>query len=209
MMNIKIVPAFLILLSFLTSVAFGQTEEKSPTAKFLYKRGYTYPGDKRKDPSRLSKWPDTLYYNTTYRSKLLGSPTIPITFSRVEVIDGKYQVTPTIGIGLGYTWFFGDFIFSENDRMIVVPTFFFGLVADIGVQSDFNLFKPAGFFTGGFIGTSALSFFFGYDFVTKSPTIGLGTRIDLYTLSQKSLRPIGKVRALRRHKKKVTPIIDE
>ncbi len=205
----KAISILVILFTLATHEAWGQKDEKSPTAKFLYKRGYTYPGAIRRDSSRVNNWPDTLFYNTTYRPKLMGSPTIPITFSRVEVIDGKYQVTPTIGIGLGYTWFFGDFIFSENDRIIVVPTFFFGLVADIAVQSDFNVFKPAGLFTGGFIGTSALSLFFGYDLVTKSPSIGLGTRIDFYTLSQKSLRPIGKIRALRKHKKRATPIIDE
>ena len=143
---------------FVASVAIGQAEGKSPTAKFLDKRGYTFPGDST-DPERLAKWPDTLYYNTTYRAKLLGSPTIPISFNRVEFVDGKYQITPTIGIGYGYTWFFGHFIFSENDKIIVDPTFFFGL--------------------------------------------------DVFTLSQKSLRPIGKVRELRRHKKIAVPISDE
>lgn len=204
----KMVIPFLLLSLITISVAIGQTEEKSPTAKFLFKRGYKFPGG-IKDSATSAKWPDTLYYNTTYRAKLMGSPTIPITFSRVEYIDGKYQATPTISVGYGYTWFFGHFIFSENDKIIVDPTFFFGVIADIGIQNDFNISKPAGFFTGGFIGTQALSLFFGYDFITKSPTIGLGTRIDVFTLSQKALRPIGTVRALRRHRKMARPISDE
>jgi len=92
----------------------------------------------------------------------------------------------------------------------VEPSIFFGLIADIGLQSDFNLRRgPAGYFAGGFIGTQAFSLFAGYEFKTNSPTIGLGSRIDLYTLSQKSLRPIGKVRVLRRHKTIATPIADE
>ncbi len=204
----KIVLLFLILSFFATSAAIAQADQKSPTAKFLYKRGYTFPGG-HKDPKRSLGWPDTLYYNTTYRSKLLGTPTIPISFSRVEFTDGKYQITPTISIGYGYAWFLGHFIFSENDKIIVDPTFFFGLMAEIGLQNDFNLSKPAGFLTGGFIGTQAFSLFSGYDFVTKSPTIGIGSRIDVYTLSQKSLRPIGRVRELRRRKKIATPIDDE
>ena len=204
----KMVLPFLMLSFFVASVAIGQAEGKSPTAKFLDKRGYTFPGDST-DPERLAKWPDTLYYNTTYRAKLLGSPTIPISFNRVEFVDGKYQITPTIGIGYGYTWFFGHFIFSENDKIIVDPTFFFGLIAEVVLQNDFNLSKPAGFLTGGFIGTQAISLFAGYDLITKSPTIGLGARIDVFTLSQKSLRPIGKVRELRRHKKIAVPISDE
>jgi hypothetical protein len=203
----KIVLPFLMVALLVTSVAIGQEVPKSPTAKFLYKRGYTFPGAPRS--KRSDRWPDTLFYNTTYRAKMMGSPTIPITFSRAEFVDGKYQVTPTISVGYGYTWFFGHFIFSENDKIIVDPTFFFGLVADIGLQDNFNLFKPAGLFAGGFIGVQALSLFAGYDFVTKSPTIGLGTRIDLYTLRQKSLRPIGKISVVRRHKRLATPIDDE
>lgn len=199
---------FLLLFIGVADSALAQKEEKSPTSKFLHKRGYVFPGGK-KNLKRSTKWPDTLYYNTTYKSKLMGSVTIPITFSRVEFVDGKYQVTPTIGFGLGYTWFLGKFIFSENDKIIVDPTLFFGLVADIGVQNDFNLFRPAGFFTGAFVGTSAISLFFGYDFVTQSPTLGLGSRIDLYTLSQKFLNPIGNVRPVRKHKRRATPIIDE
>ena len=201
---------FLMLSFFMISVAIGQAE-KSPTAKFLYKRGYTFPGDSKSTAKRTDKWPDTLYYNTTYKTKLLGSPTIPITFSQVQFINSsQYGITPSISIGYGYTWFFGRFIFSENDKIIVDPTIFFGLVANIGLQNDFNLRKgPTGYFAGGFIGTQAFSLFAGYEFKTHSPTIGLGTRIDVYTLSQKSLKPIGKVRVLRRHKTIATPISDE
>jgi hypothetical protein len=188
--------------------ALGQLDQKSPTGLFLAKRGYKFPDGKR-DRTETSKWPDTLYYNTTYKTKLLGSPTIPITFGRIEYIEGKYQATPTFSIGYGYTWFLGRFIFSENDRIIVEPTIFFGLVADIGVQSDFNIFQPAGLFTGGFVGTQTISFFFGYDYITHSPTIGIGSRIDVYTFSQKSLKPIGKVRELRKHKRKAMAIMDE
>jgi len=199
---------FLLLALSMPLAALAQLDQKSPTGLFLAKRGYKFPGIKR-DSKDSIQWPDTLYYNTTYKTKLLGSPTIPITFGRIEYIEGKYQATPTFSVGYGYTWFFGRFIFSENDRLIVEPTIFFGLVADIGVQSDFNIFKPAGIFTGAFIGTQTISFFFGYDYVTHSPTVGIGSRIDVYTFSQKSLRPIGNVRELRKHKKRALPIMDE
>ena len=192
------------------SNVFGQ-EEKSPIVKFLNKRDYKFP-DKLKTkniPDSLKKWPDTLYYNTAYKARLLGSPTIPITFSRIEYINGKYQVSPTISIGYGYTWFFGDFIFNENDKITIDPTFFFGLIGDIGLQNDFSFNKLTGVFTGGFIGFGTFSLFAGYDYISKSPSIGLGGRIDLFTVSQNYLKPIGKVREERKHKSVTLPIGNE
>lgn len=212
----KTISWLLVFLFFAISMSRGQTQEKSPTVKFLNKRGYRFPAVvdpkdtiRKTMNERTVKWPDTLYYNTVYKSTLLGSPTIPISFSRVEFVDGKYQVSPTISLGYGYTWFFGHFIFNENDKLTVDPTFFFGLIADIALQNDFNLKKPAGFFTGGFLGTQAFSIFSGYDFVTQSFTLGLGGRIDVFTISQKSLRPFGKVKELRRHKRLAMRIEDE
>ncbi len=200
---------FFLILGIL--IVKAQREEKSPIYQFLVKRGYTFPDEKKKfgDADSLDKWPDTLYYNTVYRAKLLGSPTIPISFSRIEMIDGKYEVSPTLSIGYGYTWFFGDFIFNENDKITVDPGFFFGLVADVALQNDFSFNKLAGFFAGGFIGFGNFSLFGGYDVVTRSAALGLGGRIDLYTMNQKALHPIGKVREARKHKRIATPIGNE
>ncbi|MBC7695642.1 MAG: hypothetical protein H7141_09370 [Burkholderiales bacterium] len=199
-----------ILIQVFSVSSQNSNEEKSPTARFLVKRNYIFPDS---IPSAIDeknkRWPDTLYYNTTYVSRLLGSPTVPISFSRIEYIDGKYEVSPTISIGLGYTWFTGNFIFNENDKITVDPKLFFGLVGDVGLQNDFSFNKLAGIFAGGFVGFGNFSLFAGYDFITHSPSIGLGGRIDLYTVSQNFLRPIGKVRELRKHKKIATPIADE
>ncbi len=204
----------LTLLFFLIvtiSLAIAQEDDKSPITRFLVKRNYSFPDspDKKDIPDSLKKWPDTLYYNTVYKAKLLGSPTIPISFSRIEYINGQYEVSPTISVGYGYTWFFGDFIFNENDKITVDPTFFFGLVADVALQSNFSFNKPTGFFTGGFIGFGAFSLFGGYDFISHSAAIGLGGRVDLYTISQNFFHPIGRVYEVRRHKRIATPIENE
>ncbi len=194
----------------LTKITNGQ-EEKSPTVIFLNKRGYTFTDSNTINTrvDSLQKWPDTIYYNTSYRATLLGSPTIPISFSKIELVDGKYQVTPTVSIGYGYTWFTGKFIFNENDKITIDPVFFFGLIADIGLQNDFRLNKLTSIFTGGFIGFGAFSLFGGYDYMTQSPSIGLGGRIDLFTISQNRLKPFGKVREVRKHKKAAVPITNE
>jgi len=201
---------FIIICSGIISTVYG-SDEKSPTVKFLNKRGYRFPDTSITQciPDSLKKWPDTVFYNTVYKASLLGSPTIPLSFSKIEHINGKYQVTPSVSIGYGYTWFFGDFIFNENDKITIDPTFFFGLIGDAGLQSDFSLNKLASFFAGGFIGTGSFSLFAGYDFISKSPSIGLGGRIDLFTLSQNFLNPIGKVREARKHKSIALPISNE
>jgi len=192
------------------STVYGD-HDKSPTATFLIKNGYNFPDSSNtlKIPVHLKKWPDTIYYNTVYKAMFMGSPTIPISFSKIENINGKYQVTPSISIGFGYTWFFGDFIFNENDKITVDPLVFFGLIGDVGLQNDFSLNKLASIFTGGFIGIGSFSLFAGYDYLSKSLAIGLGGRIDLFTLSQYFLTPIGKVREARKHKRIAIPIGNE
>ena len=199
-----------IIYSGIISTVYG-SDGKSPTVTFLNKRGYKFPDTSiiQSIPDSLKKWPDTVFYNTVYKAILLGSPTIPISFSKIENINGKYQVTPSVSVGFGYTWFFGDFIFNENDKITIDPSFFFGLIGDIGLQNDFSLNKLASIFTGGFVGIGAFSLFAGYDYLSKSPSIGLGGRIDLFTLSQKFLNPIGKVREARKHKSVALPIGNE
>ena len=201
---------FLCLILIVTGVK-GQENEKSPIAKFLIKRGYSFPeeGEKNAQADSLKQWPDTMYYNTTYRATLLGSPTIPISFSRIEYVDGEYQVSPSISLGYGYTWFFGDFILNENDKITVDPGFLFGVIGDIGLQNNFSFKKLAGVFLGGFIGYGSFSLFGGYDFIGNSPTIGLGGRIDLYSVHQISLKPFGKVREVRKHKAIAPRVADE
>jgi hypothetical protein len=214
MKNIFLFISILILCSF----GLRAQEKKSPTYKFLKKRHYVFPDSLAHDTVVLNKhdtvilnnkWPDTLYYNTVYHSKLLASPTIPISFSRVVLINGKYEVTPTISLGYGYAWFLGNFYFHETDKISVDPTLFFGLMADVSLQNNFSLEKLTGFFTGIFVGLSSFTAFAGYDYITKSPLLGIGGRIDLYTLHQSSLRPIGKVREERRHKTGAVPIRNE
>jgi hypothetical protein len=194
------------------SIITAQIDE-SPITKFLIKRGYRFPPSlKNNRPDSVQQWPDTLYYNTVYKSKLLGSITIPFLNSGIEIKggipSGNYSVTPTIGIGVGYTWFWGDFIFNENDKITVDPKVFFGLAATTGLSNGLNLEK-GGLYVSGFIGISTFNLTFGYDILNHSPTLGLGGRVDLYTISQKYLHVIGKVHEMRKHKRIAPPITRE
>ena len=184
---------------------------RNPNTKFLTKRGYNFPDSAKTNtiPGKTGQWPDTLYYNTTYTARLMGSLTIPITFSSIEISNGKAIVSPNVSLGLGYTWFYGDFIFNENDKMTVEPTFFFGLLGDAGIENNFSLNRLAGFFAGGFVGIGSFTLFGGYDVINKYPLIGLGGRVDFFTISQKYLHVFGKVHEVRKHKSIALPITGE
>jgi len=184
---------------------------RSPNTQFLTKRGYTFP-DSTKETNisgKPSQWPDTLYYNTMYKARHLGSLTIPITFSSIQISNGDAIVSPNVSLGIGYTWFYGDFIFDEDDKMTVDPTFFYGVLADAGIENNFSLNRLAGFFAGGFVGVGAFTLFAGYDIINKYPLVGIGGRVDFFTISQKFLHVFGKVHEVRRHKSIAQPITGE
>jgi len=199
-----------MIIVFTISIAKGQ-EDENPTVQFLIKRGYTFPDSIHKQnlPHGIQQWPDTLFYNTPYKSKLLGSMTIPISFSSIEISRGNYIVSPTVSLGLGYTWFWGDFIFNEDDKITVDPKVFFGLIGNAGLENNFSLNKLASFLAGGFVGVGSFTLFGGYDVINKSPSLGVGGRIDFYTISQKFLHVLGPVHSVRKHKKIALPITAE
>jgi len=131
----------------------------------------------------------------------LGCATIPISFSNIELARGNTEVSPTVGIGFGYSWFKGKFFFNENDKITIDPSFFYGFIANVGLENNLSFNQLASFAIGGFIGVGNFTLFGGYDFINKSPTIGLGGRIDFYTISQNYLHVYGKVHEVRKHKK--------
>jgi hypothetical protein len=195
---------------FITCFLLKAQEEKSPTVQYLHKRGYSFvPTYQDTGAEGRRKWPDTLYYNTRYKATLLGSPTIPISFSKIERVNGQFQVNPTISIGYGYTFFLGHFVFTQTDEIQVKPSFFFGPIFDVGLQNNLNLNKLTSIFTGVFIGFASFSLFAGYDYLSGSASLGLGGRIDVYTFFQNALKPFGKVKEDIRHKTGAVPIRNE
>jgi hypothetical protein len=201
----------LLLLPILISSCTTEKDLRSPNTQFLTKRGYSFPDSTKKTiaPGKYQQWPDTLYYNTMYKAKLMGSLTIPITFSSIQITNGDAILSPNVSLGLGYTWFYGDFIFDEDDKMTIDPTFFFGVLGDAGIENDFSLNRLAGFFTGGFIGVGAFTLFGGYDIINKYPLVGIGARVDFFTISQKFLHVFGKVHEVRKHKSIALPLTGE
>lgn len=191
---------------FISTLVIAQ-EDYGPITKFLLRKGYVFP-DSAKKNKRSQQWPDTLYYNTSYKSKLLGSLTIPFFFNAIEIAPGnKFSVNPTVNIGFGYTWFWGSFIFNEDDKITIDPKVYFGVMANTGLQNGLN-FKQGGVFSGGFIGVGSFTLIFGYDAVNKTPSLGFGGRVDFYTISQKYLHLLGKIHEVRKHKR-IAPMISQ
>jgi hypothetical protein len=202
--------SLLLFFILLSTIVVGQ-DTRNPNTKFLTKRGYNFPDSGRKNslPGKKSQWPDTVFYNTMYKPRLMGSLTIPITFTSIQLENESAIVSPNISLGMGYTWFYGDFIFNEYDKMTIEPTFFFGVLGDAGIENNFSLNKLAGFFAGGFVGFGAFTLFVGYDIINKYPLAGIGGRVDFFTISQKFLHVFGKVKEVRKHKSIALPITGE
>jgi len=198
------------LFLFVPSFVDGQDDTSRPIVQFLLKRGYVFPDSigKRHSTDTSHKWPDTLYYNTEYKAKRMGSITIPYFFSSIEIAHGNITVSPAVNLGLGYTWFGGDFIFDENDKIIVDPKLFYGVFANTGLENGLSL-KRGGLYAAGFVGVSSFTLIFGYDIINKSPSIGVGGRIDFYSISQNFLHVLGKVHSVRKHKRIDPPITRE
>jgi hypothetical protein len=197
MRKILLLAAIFLLTVFVTKAQ----QDKTPLFKFLHKRGYRFLNT---NPSKsCDKWCDTLFYNTIYRATLLGSPTIPFSFSSVAFDKkGNYSLNSAIKLGYGYTWFFGDFTFNESDQITIRQAFAFGLEGDFDLQNSFLSGKgTTSFVAGGFIGLQTFSLFLGYDLIQKTSVFGLVTRMDLYTIFPSMLKPFGKVRELSGHRK--------
>jgi hypothetical protein len=201
----KSILSFTIIITLAITSIHAQ-QDKSPLFRFLKKRGYQFhPTDSLKN----DQFPDTLYYNTIYKAPLLGSPTIPFSFSSINFSNKNFTLNSVLKFGYGYTWFVGDFVFTEDDEISIRQAFSFGIDADFDLTNSFLTgHATSSFVAGGFIGLQTFSLFAGYDFIAKGTTVGVVTRIDFYTLIEWTLKPIGKVYELRGHRKEAIRIKD-
>jgi len=183
--------ASMLLVLFIVVPATSQDETKrieSDSAKFMRINGIV-PGAKG---FAGSKFPEALYYNIPYYGGLLGSPYIPISFSRViwNITDKNISLEPNLSIGGGYTFFFGDFSFTEDGKIKINPYFLFGPAFNIGFSQETTI--KLNLVLGAFIGFTNISFYGGYDFIENNPVFGLGARFDFFTIDTSSFHVFGK-----------------
>jgi hypothetical protein len=142
-----------------------------------------------------------MYYNTAYTSPIMGTPSIPVTFNRIDYKDGRASQGATLSLGLGYTLFFGSFTIEEDGSFKVDPQILFGVAAtgDLKPADPQGGGTQSGFTVGFFAGIKFIQAFIGHDFVNNATVVGLGSRIDAFNLTQAALWPYGSVQELYPH----------
>jgi hypothetical protein len=115
---------------------------------------------------------------------LIGTATIPINFARlVKRADGNYDVASQLSVGLGYLFVAGTMVPQSGDVVRIDPGFFIGPAGDIGVRQEENVLKGA-FSLGAVIGFNSIAFTGGYDFLGKSPYLGVSGKFDFFMLKR-------------------------
>lgn len=116
----------------------------------------------------------------------LLTPTLPVTFSRLVKQDGEWSVGANITIGGSYVFMLGKGTGLSDGSISINPAFFIGITGNIGVVQDFKKNGiESSFMLGGVVGFSKVSALIGYDLLLDTPIIGIGTQIDLLTITDK------------------------
>jgi hypothetical protein len=123
----------------------------------------------------------------------IGSTTLPVTFSRIELKDGEYSIGSPISLGAGYTWMWGKVGFNEDNVMYLEPQFFFGCALDVGVKPDEKGDLLGGLSVNGFLGFNKVSLNVGYDIINGNMFFGLGTKIDLLIMKNSKAYTIHRI----------------
>ena len=116
------------------------------------------------------------------------SPTVPISFTKLEFNNGKVKLGPAMDAGLGGVFLFGTATYEKNG-IKVDPGFFVGASVNGGAAEKF---ASPGELTGKFSvsafgGFSSIAMSVGYDFVERTKFFGLATHIDTFSLLGKYL----------------------
>jgi len=71
--------------------------------------------------------PEHMYYDMPMRGGLIGTPTIPISFSRLvyDIPSAQWNLVPNLAIGVGYTWMVGNFTITKENLIHVDPVIVF------------------------------------------------------------------------------------
>ncbi len=114
---------------------------------------------------------------------ILGTPTIPLTFSRVEKIQGEYRIGAALELGLGYSVVQGKALYNADGTISVDPELLAGLAVNVGARNgDTKL--DSSLSLSGIIGFSRVALTTGYDLLNKSWFFGLCTKVDTFSFTK-------------------------
>ena len=107
---------------------------------------------------------------------------VPVTFARLERVDGRTRLGTALDAGASYILFSGSGTYESGQQFSVTPDVFFGLGASAGVRDDSG---SAGASIGlfGLVGFRSLALRLGWDFIANHFVLGVATKVDLLRVS--------------------------
>jgi hypothetical protein len=123
--------------------------------------------------------PDVVY------NIFLGTPSIPVTFGRLELKDGRYTIGSSLTLGVGYSFVLGKALYKPGTSVQIEPHLLGGVALDVGARTEAGEVDLA---VGGsvYVGISRVAISVGGDLVNKTFVIGLATRVDSFTIAENS-----------------------
>jgi hypothetical protein len=116
---------------------------------------------------------------------LLLTPSIPVNFSRLQQVNGSWQIAGSITTGLAYSFVVGQGTTLSNGSTEVVPYISIGAYVDAGGMQ--NLISKGIIGSASIGGTLGLYKYVGilvaYDVVNKVPIFGLGASVSIISFT--------------------------
>lgn len=149
---------------------------------------YTKIADKYLDSSKtMIKSVESTENAQEGRTIMLLTPSVPINFSRLEKDSvGNWRIGPQMSIGGAYYFMLGKGYANSNGTYQIEPYFLFGISLDAGLsQNLYTSGTVSNLNIGCVVGIyKYLNIMISYDIINQKPVYGLGTRIDLFSVTQ-------------------------
>lgn len=111
--------------------------------------------------------------------------TVPVTFSRLEKVDGQWRIGATMSVGASYMYVVGRGTGQQGGNVQLAPDFFIGLVADFGITQGDTSGVASSLMGGIAFGFQHLAILAGYDLLRSRPVLGVGTQIQTLSITTK------------------------
>ena len=190
----------ILVISFLPLSAFSQIGGGAPLIKYAQKQAMKALDNKSDPTIGLWSFSDALKFLEENRGIEAGTIlpiristwSVPVTLVRLDydVFDNA-RIVPTLSLGIGYFWISGSSIIDAKSKSVkIYPKNIIGITTSFGAinRVDGNVGIEGSFVLSGVIGIHPMAMSLGYDFLTKSPVIGVGFRVDFFALSRNNYR---------------------
>ncbi len=114
---------------------------------------------------------------------------VPITLVRLDFNEsGNSFIAPALSVGIGYAWISGvTIIDATSESLRIEPQTSIGIATSFGAVNGVDGITVS-ITVSGVIGFNSLNMSLGYDLITETAVLGVGFRIDVFSLSRNSYR---------------------